>query len=379
MLPNVVETIKEGGLGLGRPNTDGVFAIVATAAQGTDNVPKAFSSVNDILDEFGAITVTGKVPDNPLAAYGELAIQNGAQKVWLVKATDATPTNILAAIDTLVANEEIRGVYCPEPQAETFVASLQTKADAWLTGHRPSFFTMEAKDVAAEPDTATYITTLTGAYTGAAKYVGVSAGFVDFVNGRGEVWTGRAGGAMMGILGKSKVSRNPGYVRYNQIVNAVAIAPPDPTFEAYTEAQLDTLNTAKFITARTITGITGFYITDAPTLAAAGSDYAKLETVRTVFKAIREVRAAMLPNLNADFPASGDDLLSALAELEAQGEVPLNRMIAAQEITAMDRMVVIDPGQDFLGTSQINVDVSITPRFVSRVINLRFALKNPAL
>ena len=85
----------------------------------------------------------------------------------------------------------------------------------------------------------------------------------------------------------------------------------------------------------------------------------------------------MVPNLHNDFPSSGEDLIAALKDLEAQAQRPLNRMQAGREISSSD--VSINPAQDFLGTGLVEIDLTIVPRFVARAIHLRFALKNPAL
>jgi len=353
MLPNVKETIIDGGLGIAPLNKDGVFAIVARHKDGAnDTEAKAFTNINDVYDVYGSEKTT-------LTKYAECAFQNGAGKLWLVAtANDAADTSkLIDGVDLLKENEDIRGIYVAEKGDNVLAVALQTKADEFLAAHRPLFFIMDANDTAD--------------FSGVnAKYVSVCKHEIDYVNGKGEKWSGSVGAALLGILSKSPVSRSAGSVRFNAIVNAVSKG-------SLSEAEIDTLNAGRFVTARTITGAAGIYITNANTFAPAGSDYTYLETVRTMFKAMRNVRAAMLPNLHADLPAVGEDMISAVKDLESQAQVPLNRMQSASEISAAE--VSIDPTQDFIGTGTVNVDLTIVPRFVARAIHLRFALKNPAL
>ena len=395
-LPDVKSVIINGGLGLAVPKQDGIFAIVGTALQGEINKPLVFGNITDVKDTFGVIEIDADyLPNNALVSAAECAFQNGAGRLWLVRAENDTNEKLTLAVDSLTENDDIRGVYVADPVTSIFATALQAKADAWFNKHRPSFFVVEAKFVpdANAPaevikDSNSFITAILEDFKSlSADFVSVCAGFMYYSDGSGRKWIGRTGAALMGILAKSPVSRSAGFVRYNSIVNSLGLAPHTAYSEeesaylvgdaAFNETQIETLDSKQLVTSRSITGISGFYITYDNTFAPLGSDFRAIRTVRTMFKAIRESRSAMLPNLLADFPASGPDLEIAMKDLESQGIVPLNRMKAAKEIT--EAVVTIPLDQDFLGTETIIVDLSIVPRIAARTISLRFGLKNPAL
>jgi hypothetical protein len=186
-------------------------------------------------------------------------------------------------------------------------------------------------------------------------------------------------GACLGALAAASVHENIGWVeRFNMSDGAeletirLADGTNTPTY-----SMLDGLNTKKYLVLRKHIGRAGTYFNDSFTATIATSDYSNLEANRTMNKAKREVRVELLPDLNS--PLTVDAVTGFLAKstigyFEAKCERALARMQGAGEISGFD--VYINPDQDVLATSQLNISVKIVPRGVARniLVKIGFAV-----
>ena len=139
----------------------------------------------------------------------------------------------------------------------------------------------------------------------------------------------------------------------------------------------DTLDDYHYIFLRKHQGISGTYFNDSWTAIAATSDYAAIENVRTMDKAVRNIRINVLPNLASPLYVNDDGTLSedTIALFTNDSERALIDMQTADEISA--KGVTINPAQDVLATSKIVVGVMIVPVGVGREIEFQigFAVK----
>lgn len=131
--------------------------------------------------------------------------------------------------------------------------------------------------------------------------------------------------------------------------------------------QLDA--TGKFITARTIVGLSGLYVTNGRMMVDDTSDYRWVEWRRVMDRACAEVRLAGLRSMHTEADENG------LKALVADCEAPLARMQAARKIAGYS--VTIPDGQDFIATSEVKVKVRIQPVPTMRWIELEVGFDNP--
>lgn len=131
------------------------------------------------------------------------------------------------------------------------------------------------------------------------------------------------------------------------------------------------LDTKRYLVLRKHTGIAGTYLTDSHTSVAASNDLAYLEAVRTLDKARRGIRTALLPKLSGPLTvdASGKLAPGTASFFEAITGSPLATMQAAGELS--DYGVYIDPNQNVVSTSTLTVQVKLVPRGVARAIIVR--------
>ena len=119
-------------------------------------------------------------------------------------------------------------------------------------------------------------------------------------------------------------------------------------------------------------GQSGSYVNDSHTMDAATSDYAMIESVRTMDKAVRGVRTYLTPELGGNVyvdAESGKMQAFSVAHLETTANKALEDMEKAGELSGYK--VEIDPEQDVLSTSTVEIVIKQVAVSVMRKIRVR--------
>lgn len=137
-------------------------------------------------------------------------------------------------------------------------------------------------------------------------------------------------------------------------------------------SNLNLLNDKRYIFLRSHVGVSYVYFNDSFTLDVATSDYAYVENVRTMDKATRGIRSKLLPYLNA--PLYVDSVSGKLAEntisaLETEAGRALEDMEKAGELSGYE--VTIDPDQNVISTSELEVVIKNVPVGVMRKVKVK--------
>ncbi len=128
-------------------------------------------------------------------------------------------------------------------------------------------------------------------------------------------------------------------------------------------------------------GIAGSYFNDSHCAIVKTSDYAYIENNRTIDKACRGVYQALLPLLNSPLVVNTNGTLknTTIATFESPANSYLAQMCRDGEISGEpgDLRTYIDPAQNVLSTSNIELAITIQPVGVARNIkvNIGFAVK----
>ncbi len=138
------------------------------------------------------------------------------------------------------------------------------------------------------------------------------------------------------------------------------------------KAWLEKLDTARYLFLTPIVGVSGSYWNDSHNMDAAISDYNAIELVRTMDKACRGIRTYLTPELggNVYIEASTGKLQSyTVAHLETTANKALEDMEKAGELSGYQASV--DPEQDVLATSTVEVVIKNVPVGVIRKIKVK--------
>ena len=187
-------------------------------------------------------------------------------------------------------------------------------------------------------------------------------------------------GTLLGCVSKAKVSESIAWVEKFNIANTefeIAAFANGQLFRDLSTTSLDALNSNGFIFLRKFTGISGTYFNDTFTATLATSDYSTIENNRTQDKAIRNIRAALLPKLNSPLlidPVTGYLSEDTISLFENICNLPIEAMEKNGELSG--HVVTIDPIQNVLSTSKLVISILNVPVGVARQIEFNIGFTN---
>lgn len=203
----------------------------------------------------------------------------------------ADETEIASAIDTAMAATNAAFICVCTPQTSAAgVNDLQAKAqDIFNTLSRPVIIVAATAGIDSASQSWANYTTVQQALT-----AGVSAYRVALV----PQLNGNNLGVVMGRACHSGVSIADSIMR-TATGGAVGLGPTpaDSTGAPLTEAVLTTLESYRLTVTQTYPDYAGVYFSDFNLLDAQGGDYSVVENLRVVDKAVREIRALLMPKI----------------------------------------------------------------------------------
>ena len=161
-------------------------------------------------------------------------------------------------------------------------------------------------------------------------------------------------GVVMGLLSSAKVHQCIAWIKEFPTGVSLPAFGDGTLLRDVDKALLETLDTARYLFFVTHTGQAGSYMNDSHTMDSAISDYAAIESVRTMDKAVRGIRTYVKPELGSNVyvdPSSGQLASYTVAHLETVANQALEAMERAGELSGYK--VEIDPAQDVASTSLV--------------------------
>lgn len=179
-------------------------------------------------------------------------------------------------------------------------------------------------------------------------------------------------GVVLGLLSAAAVHQSIGWVKnFPTGVNIPAFG--DGTlYRNLDKALVEQLDGGRYIFFVTIVGQAGSYVNDSHTMDSATSDYAMIENVRTMDKAVRGVRTYLIPELGGNVyidPDTGKMQAYSVSHLEMTANKALEDMEKAGELSGYK--VEIDPEQDVLSTSEVEIVIRQVAVGVMRKIKVK--------
>jgi hypothetical protein len=192
----------------------------------------------------------------------------------------------------------------------------------------------------------------------------------------GSVTAGAANqavGLVAGRIASAGVDRNIGRVG-DGALNVLALFAGNTSIEL---ADTETIYNRSYITFRTFTGISGYFISDDLTATKETDDYNHLTAVRTVDKAARIAYAVLVQQLLDKVQVKSDGTMPQPVTVSWQ-QILENAI--ASNMTANGELsddggdngvqVYIDSAQDVLATGTVNVELRVRPFGYARYINV---------
>lgn len=138
------------------------------------------------------------------------------------------------------------------------------------------------------------------------------------------------------------------------------------------KGELEKLDANRYLFLNNVVGVAGSYWNDSHTMDSPTSDYAAIESVRTIDKAVRGIRTYLTPELGGNVyidPNTGKLQSYTVSHLETTANIPLEEMEKQGELSGYK--AEIDAEQDVLSTSTIEVVIKNVPVGVVRKFKVK--------
>lgn len=138
------------------------------------------------------------------------------------------------------------------------------------------------------------------------------------------------------------------------------------------KGELEKLDANRYLFLNNVVGVAGSYWNDSHTMDSPTSDYAAIESVRTMDKAVRGIRTYLTPELGGNVyidPDTGKLQSYTVSHLETTANIPLEEMEKTGELSGYK--AEIDAEQDVLSTSTIEVTIKNVPVGVVRKFKVK--------
>lgn len=177
---------------------------------------------------------------------------------------------------------------------------------------------------------------------------------------RDKANTGKASvsglGVVLGLISKAKVHQCIAWVKEFPTGISLPAFGDGTLLRDVDKALVEQLDTARYLFFVTQQGQSGSYMNDSHTMDSAVSDYASIESVRTMDKGARGVRAYLTPELGGNVYVDADTGKLAsytVAHLETVAGHALEDMEKAGELSGYK--AEIDPDQDVAASSTVDI------------------------
>ena len=337
---------------------------VGVTASGRNEV-KAIGAKTNLVDTFGAAA------SGTLVKQLEAARLNGGQN-WQGYAVGIDDkANYAAAIDLAFASINAEYIVITDPViAKAELEAFFTKAVSILNGNARRVYIIGCA-AGIDPATESWSAYQTAM---AALVDGVAAERVMVVPNL----FGTDQGFLAGRLATNKASIADSPMR---VITGPAVGlgdkPVDVNGVAYDMAQVTTLEGQRFSCVQWYDDYDGYYFTDGNTLAAEGSDYSKIENLRVVDKAARQVRLLAIKRI-ADRKLNNTK--KSIANHQSYFAGPLRDMAKSTKVgSTVFPGEIKPPGKDaisieFTSTNKAQVGISLQPYNAAKEISISIAL-----
>lgn len=179
-------------------------------------------------------------------------------------------------------------------------------------------------------------------------------------------------GVVLGLLSRAKVHQSIAWVKEFPTGVTLPAFGDGTLLRELDKALVEQLDTARYLFFDVKQGQAGSYMNDSHTMDSAISDYASIESVRTMDKGVRGVRTYLIPELGGNVYVDADSGKLAsytVSHLETVAGHALEDMEKAGELSGYK--VEIDPDQDVAATSTVEVVIKKVAVPVMRHIKIK--------
>ena len=412
MLPYVKIDFANGAIGASEPMDDGVTGLVCTAVAVTQTVDGKQTEIFALntpylitkLDELVSKGITSDSSDANATLYkavkefydeapdgSKLWIMGVADTVTIADIVDKTKDNakklLVAAngtIRTLAVKIKDKSGYTPtvttgiDGTVRTAITNAQSLAE-WATEtlFAPVMVLLEGRHYTGNAETLKS----NPINTGNDNRVGVVIGDTEVDPKSNIDLHGAAVGLLAGRIASIPVQRSVARVRTGSITTTTMYIGNLPA----ESGNPGTINDCGFICPRTFVGKAGYYWSDDKLAAEASDDYSLIPRRRVADKAYRITYSTLINEVAEEISVTDDGKISAPVVKAIQTAVEsaiVNNMTSRGNLgndpsdpNDMGVECYINPDQNIVATSRLDVQVRIKPHGYSKYINVSLGFK----
>ena len=370
---------QDGGLSRPLQSNDGISGLLFYSSNLEANVQVGNFKLTSDLDVKDILGITGEtIPGGSIIKYHiDEYFRQSQSSLYVNISTGTTDFSEIISIKDF-ANGEIRqlGVYNEADFDTSALTAIDALADQCETEYTPLQVIYSAPLVSGES-----VEDLVDLKPNDAKRVSYIIGEDITVGSEAARLRAAAEGTLIGSLGtvlgsvsKASVHENIGWVSKFNLVGAEFQNPGFIDGSAVSDKSqtlLNTLDGYAYTFLRKFVGSNGTFHSYSYTTTVETSDFQTIENNRTYDKAFRAIYLSLLPQVNS--PLYVDDAgkleASTIAYFETLTGGSLKVMQDAGEISGY--LVDIDPNQNVLSTSKIEITAKIQPVGVARTIEVK--------
>lgn len=179
-------------------------------------------------------------------------------------------------------------------------------------------------------------------------------------------------GVVLGLVSRAKVHQSIAWVKEFPTGVSVPAFGDGTKLNELDPALVKKLDTGRYLFFVTQEGQSGSYMNDSHNMDSAISDYAAIESVRTMDKAVRGIRTYVIPELGGNIyvdPATGKLASHTVEHLKTVANHALEDMERAGELSGY--RVEIDPEQDVLSSSAVEIVINNVAVAVMRHVKIK--------
>ncbi len=386
----VVITKLNGGLGRRLPTTDGIcglvvmMASIATGAQVASVYRlESVADAESLLIDEAHDTSTNNLVWHHINEFFR-ANPDGTLYLYPADKTDDYQDCVQDGIRALILETagEVKTIGCvyngaiQADGAATLAAITMAQAEANLaySNHSPIQVVMDGHKFAGTE----------AVYSFNAKNVSVvggqNLGVVNYDLGGAQPWEFHTEvGLVLGAISLAAVNESIAWVeKFNLFGGSLTNAAVVGASIVGQESLMAQMDDNGFITIKSYVGKSGLYFNGSRTATELTSDYANIQNNRVIDKAIRLIRTAMLPSLNSPInvdPTTGQLSPAVIKSFELKCRRALDGMQDNEEFSAVN--VIVDADQNILSTSELQIQLEITPTGTAENISVEIGFINP--
>ena len=179
-------------------------------------------------------------------------------------------------------------------------------------------------------------------------------------------------GVVLGLVSRAKVHQSIAWVKEFPTGVSVPAFGDGTKLNALDPAVVQKLDAGRYLFFVTQEGQSGSYMNDSHNMDSAISDYAAIESVRTMDKAVRGIRTYLIPELGGNVyvdPATGKLASYTVKHLETVAGHALEDMERAGELSGY--AVEIDPEQDVASSGTVEIVIKNVASPVMRHVKVK--------